>query len=329
MSPDPSLNQQPGVPPPTTTTPAGQQHTQQKQNTIIDDKSPHCIPFIISHLHHHLADPIKANRPFVVGLNGIQGAGKTTLVSALAENLRVKEGLETLVLSIDDLYLTREDQVKLASEHAANKLVQYRGEPGTHDMQLAHATITSLLSNRETKIPSYDKSLHSGLGDRLPLSQWKTVNGPSQPPIRVIVLEGWCVGFRSLPPSTIAAKQASPTSLTLQNHKLEDLLFVNEKLREYDVLTDAFDAFIHIDAEDTRWVYDWREEQESALRRERGVGMSVEEVKNFVDAYFPAYELFVEGVRDGVLKGMGQDGKARQLRLVVGKDRRVKQVLEI
>lgn len=196
-------------------------------------------------------------------------------------------------------------------------------------MGLAKATITSLLSSRETKIPSYDKSLHGGLGDRLPLSQWKTVNGPSQPPIRVIVLEGWCVGFRSLHHSAIAAKYASPSSLTLKDHKLEDLLFVNEKLREYDVLTDAFDASIHIDAEDTRWVYDWREQQEGALRRERGVGMSVDEVKRFVDAYYPAYELFVEGVRGGVLKGRGQDEKGRQLRLVVGKDRRVKQVIEI
>lgn len=130
ITPDPLLDHSVKAPLPTTATSAEQQHTQPKQNTIIDDKSPHCIPFIISHLHRHLADPAKANRPFVVGLNGIQGAGKTTLVSALAEKLRVDEGLETLVLSIDDLYLTREDQVKLASEHAANKLVQYRGEPG-------------------------------------------------------------------------------------------------------------------------------------------------------------------------------------------------------
>ena len=27
--------------------------------------------------------------------------------------------------------------------------------------------------------------------------------------------------------------------------------FINEKLNDYDVMTDAFDAFIHIDAEET------------------------------------------------------------------------------
>jgi D-glycerate 3-kinase len=72
-------------------------------------------------------------------------------------------------------------------------------------------------------------------------------------------------------------------------------------------------------------VYEWREQQEAALRHEKGVGMSPEEVKRFVDGYFPAYELFVEGVREGVLKGE----KRKQLRLVVGRDRRVKEVIEI
>jgi D-glycerate 3-kinase len=190
-------------------------------------------------------------------------------------------------------------------------------------MLLARSLITSLLSNQETKIPSYDKSLHSGQGDRVPSPSWKTVNQASSPPIRVVILEGWCVGFRSLPASTISQKLAGE-SLTLKYHRLEHLLFVNERLREYDVLTDEFHAFIHIDAEDTRFVYAWREEQEAALRRERGTGMSEEEVRRFVDGYFPAYELFVDGVRKGVLKGKG-----KQLRLVVGRGRRVKEVITL
>ncbi|KAG9238879.1 putative Uridine/cytidine kinase [Amylocarpus encephaloides] len=294
--------------------------------TFIDDKSPHCIPFIISQLHTYQSQlPQGSTRPFIIGLNGVQGAGKTTLVSALSQTLRGTEGLETLVLSIDDLYLTREQQVNLAGEHADNKLVQHRGEPGTHDMTLARSVISSLLSNKETKIPSYDKSQLSGLGDRAHVSTWQTVNTPSSPPIRVIILEGWCIGFRSLLPSVLSTKFTSP-SLTLQNHSLSHLEFVNESLRDYDVLTDEYDAFIHIDAEDTRWVYEWREQQEAALRREKGKVMSEEEVRTFVDGYFPAYELYVEGVRGGVLK---EKGEGRQLRLVVGRDRKVKEVIKI
>ncbi|ESZ90763.1 hypothetical protein SBOR_8855 [Sclerotinia borealis F-4128] len=301
--------------------------------TIIDDKTPHILPFILSHLTlHQKAHP---TRPFIIGLNGIQGAGKTTLVNTLYEILTRDHGLETLVLSIDDLYLTREDQEKLARENEGNKLVKYRGEPGTHDIPLARQLFTTLLQTppQPTPIPFYDKSLHHGLGDRSPT--FRTVNdtAQNQRPIQIILFEGWCVGFRSLSLSSIAhAHQASlalpPTSTTyttLRDHPLSSLLFINEKLREYDVITDTFNIFIQIDALDTRYVYEWRREQEEVLRREKGMGMTDEQVKVFVDGYYPAYELFLDGVRRGIFEGKKpeEEWRGKQLRLVVGKDRRV------
>ncbi len=49
---------------------------------IIDDKSEHCIPFILDrlavHQKRHATDPDPP--PFFLGLNGVQGAGKTTMV---------------------------------------------------------------------------------------------------------------------------------------------------------------------------------------------------------------------------------------------------------
>ena len=50
---------------------------------VLDDKSEHCIPFILERLQVHrnkYADDQDAP-PFFLGLNGVQGAGKTTLVS--------------------------------------------------------------------------------------------------------------------------------------------------------------------------------------------------------------------------------------------------------
>ena len=294
---------------------------------IIDDKSPHCIPFILRQLSRHRSLPTNASKPFFIGLNGVQGAGKTTLVSALATTLRKKEGLETLVCSIDDLYLKHEDQVALAREHRDNPLVQHRGEPGTHDMALARELFSALREGRETRVPEYDKSVFNGQGDRVPSFQWKTVNGADQPKIQVIIFEGWCVGFRALSAGEVEEKQKRP-STTLHRHRLEDLLFVNGRLREYEVVNGVLDAFIHIDAEEMGYVYAWRQEQEAALRREKGVGMSVEEVERFVDGYYPAYELFTDKLRQGLFKGR-EDGKGRQLRLIVGRDRRVKEVIEI
>ncbi|GJC96995.1 D-glycerate 3-kinase [Colletotrichum higginsianum] len=252
----------------------------------------------------------------MIGLNGVQGVGKTTLVKALAEML-TKLGYSTLVFSIDDLYLKHEDQVALAQSHPDNFLVQQRGEPGTHDMQLARAFFDSITGG------SPPKCHHT---TRQPFPAKETVspraNGPSpgQPKVQVVIFEGWCVGFRALPDPEVEAKWKGH-SRTLQQHKLEHLLLVNERLKEYDTMTDLLDVFIHIDAEDTQYVYDWRLQQETALRQERGTGMTDEQVIKFVDGYYPAYELFPDNVRRGVLPNR----PGHQMRLVVGKDRRVKE----
>ncbi|CAG9998000.1 unnamed protein product [Clonostachys byssicola] len=289
--------------------------------SFVDDKTPICVPFILEQLRSH-----STSRPLVIGLNGVQGAGKTTLVSALANALE-QEGAPTLVCSIDDFYLKHEDLVALGRQNPDNALVQHRGEPGTHDMPLAKSVFTALMEGKPTKIPVYDKSAFAGHGDRAPESQWRSVNQPGQPLTKAIILEGWSVGFRSLTPDQVEAKWKAP-SRTLQKHKLEHLLFINERLRQYDVLTDLFDAFIHIDAEDLEFVYGWRAEQEEHLRRDKGdpnAGMSPEQVVKFVDGYFPAYELYTDSLRQGVISG--KPGK--QLRMSVGRDRKVKEVTTV
>ena len=105
------------------------------QSRVVDDKSPICIPFILARLAAHRAGIAAAGqqappRPFFIGLNGVQGVGKTTLVRALATTLQQRERLSTLVVSVDDFYLRHQDQLALAAAHPANALVQVRGEPG-------------------------------------------------------------------------------------------------------------------------------------------------------------------------------------------------------
>lgn len=289
---------------------------------FVDDRSPICVPFILDCLQTRR--PADAAKPFIIGLNGVQGVGKTTLVKALALTLREQQGLETLVVSIDDFYLTHEDQQKLAASQPDNMLVSCRGEPGTHDMKLALQFFDAICNRKPTQVPQYDKSAFSGQGDRAPESQWLSVNGPGQTKVQVVVFEGWCVGFRPLSPTEIAAKWNAP-SRTLHCHKLEHLQFVNDRLLGYNAITDLFDAFIHIDAENLEYVYDWRLEQEAMLRQEKHTGMTDEAVVKFVDAYYPSYELFTAKLRQGLFG----DKTGCQLRLVVGKDRKVKQKVVI
>ncbi|EMC93527.1 hypothetical protein BAUCODRAFT_75553 [Baudoinia panamericana UAMH 10762] len=304
---------------------------------IVDDKSEHCIPFIIDrikqHQRHH-ANKGEKPPPFFVGLNGVQGAGKTTLVTTLSKTLSSPpHNLPTVVLSIDDLYLPHEDQENLAHSHPNNPLVQHRGQPSTHDIKLG-VQLFDALASRQTniKIPSYDKSAFSGAGDRRPESEWDTVNTEGQRPVEVVIFEGWCVGFRHLNDDEVRRKwqtakaeyerKADAYNGQLGKLKLEHVLFVNAKLRAYDALTDRFGAFIQIDAEDTQYVYDWRLQQEAALRAAKGTGMTDDQVLSFVNGYYPAYELYTEVLRRGIF---GHE-KGKQLRLVVGKDRRVKHV---
>jgi D-glycerate 3-kinase len=304
--------------------------------SFVDDRTPICVDFILKLLSSLQSRPDTnfgaetGPRPFIIGINGVQGAGKTTLVSALALALR-DHGIHTLVCSIDDFYLTHADQVALARANPDNPLLQHRGEPGTHDVPLAASVFDALARGLPTKIPAYDKAAFSGQGDRLPESSWHSVNQPGQEPIRAIILEGWSVGFRALSPDALASRISqcnSSNSRTLHLHHPEHLALVNDRLRGYDALTDLFDAFIHIDAEDLIYVYEWRQEQEDNLRIDRGdpsAGMTPEQVVKFVDGYFPAYELYTDSLRSGIFA----DRPGRQLRLVVGRDRKVKHVFEI
>jgi D-glycerate 3-kinase len=194
-------------------------------------------------------------------------------------------------------------------------------------MPLAIGIFTALLNGQPIKLPLYDKAAFSGQGDRLPESEWKPVNQPGEPPIQAIIFEGWCVGFRDLKPEEVEAKWIAPNR-TLFKHRLEHLLHINDMLRLYNEITDLFDAFIHIDAEDLEYVYAWRQEQEDQLRLERGdpsAGMTPDQVVKFVDAYYPAYELYTEGVRNGIFQGR----PGCQLRMIVGRDRRVKEAIRI
>jgi len=49
------------------------------------------------------------NKCQVIGINAPQGAGKTTLVNSFRDLFR-RDGLSSVVLSIDDFYLTRAEQ---------------------------------------------------------------------------------------------------------------------------------------------------------------------------------------------------------------------------
>ncbi|RMZ87628.1 hypothetical protein DV736_g5137, partial [Chaetothyriales sp. CBS 134916] len=312
---------------------------------IFDDKSNHVIPFILSHLS---SPNTPRDRPFFIGLNGVQGAGKTLLTSTLKSILTSPPYfLSTVAFSLDDLYLPHCSQVSLAAANPDNPLLQHRGQPGTHDIPLLMSIFSDLRHNRRTQIPTYDKSRFLGQGDRVPESEWRTVNTDPSIPVRVVLFEGWCVGFQPLTSHQLATAHAAAVSRLhhttshthypgqLAHHSLASVAAINNALGQYRQIWSYFDVFVHIDAADLLNVYKWRLEQEATTKRDKGVGMSDEQVKKFVDGYYPSYELYTNALRRGLfvppstVEGENVKGDGRQLRLVVGEDRRVREVIQI
>jgi D-glycerate 3-kinase len=119
------------------------------------------------------------------------------------------------------------------------------------------------------------------------------VNKPGEQAVDIIILEGWCVGFLALSDGELATKWRAAKDLEdagketgqLGKLKLADVQFVNDALKRYGTVWGMFDAFVHIDAAETNWVYDWRLEAEVEMREKKGSenAMTDDQVRRFVD----------------------------------------------
>lgn len=196
-------------------------------------------------------------RPLLVGINGAQGTGKSTLTLFLKELLSVLYQVPTASFSIDDLYLTRAERQRLAAEW--HPLMLTRGVPGTHDLTLGRQVIARLTNAGEdtrTPIPAFDKSRD----DRASEAGWPVYQGRAE----VVLLEGWCVGAAPEDGDSLA-KPINALELS------EDVdgawrSFVNHCLRkEYAQFFDQIDCLIMLKAPSMDAVLEWRTLQEHKL----------------------------------------------------------------
>jgi D-glycerate 3-kinase len=244
-----------------------------------------CVGRLEKHRHEKRASerPKTKTRPLCVALTAPQGCGKTTLVAAL-EFLFEKNGVAAASASIDDFYLTGAEQDKLSLANPGNALLRYRGNAGTHDVQLAVNTLRSLRSINDddfatltVSVPRYDKTLRGGRGDRAAREFWPEITAP----LDIVLLEGWMLGFA--PAADADAFAAHP-----------DLPAVNAALRDdaYGDLHALLDDWIVVRVRDTRWVRSWRLEAEQQARSEGRPTLTDAEVADFVNRFLPAYDLY-------------------------------------
>lgn len=253
--------------------------------------------------HHLLSLFPQTNRPILIGINGPQGAGKSTLTQTLVE-FAPELGFRAATLSIDDFYLTRENQIRLARQHPLNPFLQQRGYPGTHDIPLGVKVLHSLKEIHQSspiRVPMYDKSKHQGQGDRLDLSEWREIHAP----LDVVFLEGWMLGFR----------QADAELFSSHSADIDHLLEINRLLRDYTLWHELLDGFIQLRPQAIRYVIDWRIEAEERMKKQGKPGMSRQEITNYVMKFLPAYEIFLPRLTAGLPM------KKNSIQITLGKDR--------
>lgn len=212
-------------------------------------------------------------RPAVLGLCGSQGSGKSTLARALADRI---EG--TVILSLDDLYLTKAERVALGE--SVHPLLRTRGVPGTHDVSLGLAMLDSIAQGVPPALPRFDKSRD----DRAAMHDW-----PQAPfPARLVIFEGWCVGARPQKP----AELETPINALEQ---IEDPRAIWRRYVDaclagaYQTLFARIDALVLLAAPGFDTILDWRIEQEEELRSRVGVAaaalMDKAQIARFVAHY--------------------------------------------
>lgn len=210
---------------------------------------------IVNRVSQHILTLLQTTqrRPLFVGLQGPQGSGKSYTSKLLRDHLSSPPlGLCVAVLSIDDLYLPHKALRSLAESNPGNRLLHGRGQPGTHDIDFGLRTFAALAECQpDVELPRFDKSLHNGEGDRLPMDGSGVII--RQPPcLDVVILEGWLVGFHPVTKQELErrwqecwVKESSILGIGELAGK-NDVMQINEILRGYVKLWDCLDTLVKV-----------------------------------------------------------------------------------
>jgi len=240
----------------------------------------------VHHYYFPLAERIaershQADRTLVIGINGAQGTGKSTLAELLRIMLQAGSGIRCAVLSLDDIYLTRKERQRLAKD--IHPLLQTRGVPGTHDVLLGVNTIGRLIHaqpGEKVLVPRFDKAED----DRAPEEHWDAYSGGAD----VVLFEGWCVG--ALPEPEVSLLDPVNTLEQSEDSDGRWRRYVNDTLADsYQQLFGLIDHLVMLRAPSMHCIFEWRwlqEQKLAAAKKGHGRGlMDQQQVQLFMQHY--------------------------------------------
>ncbi|HIK07144.1 MAG TPA: glycerate kinase [Trichormus sp. M33_DOE_039] len=220
-------------------------------------------------------------RPFIQGVLGSQGTGKTTMCQVLGLILQ-ELGYRSASLSLDDLYKTYDERLALTQKDP--RLI-WRGPPGTHDVNLG---INVLEQIRQAKtpitIPRFDKSAYNGAGDRTHPEIVYSID--------ILFFEGWFVGVQPIDSQLFDDAPAPIITDADKNFARE----MNLRLSEYLPLWERLDSLIVLYPKDYRYSVEWRKQAERQMMAAGKSGMTDTEIERFVNYFWRSLhpELFIK-----------------------------------
>ncbi len=171
----------------------------------------------------------------------------------------------------------------LAKAHPGNRILEYRGAPGTHDVALGDTMLerlTQLGADETMKLVSYDKTAHAGRGDRAPEDRWPMVTGP----LDVVLLEGWCWAYQAVPDAALDDA---------------DLFAVNAALPRYRCWQARVDAVMAWRAGALESIVAWRVEAEARSRAEGRPALDDTAAEDYIRRFLPVYRAYADTVARG------------------------------
>lgn len=197
--------------------------------------------------------------PWIVGLQGTQGSGKSTVSLFIKTMLEKCFDYNVVILSIDDFYYTHQERLDLSK--TIHPLLCTRGVPGTHDVSLIHKVLQQLADIKTGEhcfIPRFNKAID----DRYEKNEWQKVEDK----VDIVIFEGWCMGM----PAQSYSALLSPLN-ELEKNEDEDgrwRQYVNQQLLiEYADVFKYIENLIVLQAPSFKCVYQWRLLQEEKLKK--------------------------------------------------------------
>ncbi|QTA78403.1 Phosphoribulokinase [Desulfonema limicola] len=241
-----------------------------------------------------IAEKLKGKQDnIILGINGAQGSGKSTLCRFLDFLLLEIWKIQVITISIDDLYKTREQRKYLAK--TIHPLFETRGVPGTHDVNLGIELFNKLKNMKAGSEPVSIPRFNKATDDRYPENQWTSC---TQAP-KIIIFEGWCVGSRHQPVKDL---EVPANSMEMEkDSKLVWRNYVNYQLEKvYPPLFNQIDYLVMLKVPGMEQVLKWRKKQEHKLAQSQQNSqgnnriMSDEEIEEFVMYYQRLTEYMLE-----------------------------------